>query len=85
MEAKSIINDGICLTSYSDKQTAEINFKNLQKQGRNPQWVDGAIAEKYPGMTKTQIKDKIVADIKQVQESINKFVTVTLDVRYPKK
>ena len=84
MICKSIIRGGISLTSYSDEQTMKITFEKLKQQGRNPEIVEGMIAEKYDGMKAHEIQKKIISDIESLKENVRRFCNVTYNVQHIK-
>ena len=78
---KSIIKDGVALTTYDDPKITENSFKAMQKQGKECELKKGILVERYDGMSKEEIADKIKEDVKKIQA---KFKGI-MDINYTRR
>lgn len=78
---KSIIKDGVSLTTYDDPRITQRSFKAMKKKGKDCSMDDGVLIEYYPGLEKGEIAKKIETDLKNLGEKFKRI----MDIDYTRK
>jgi len=81
VEGKSIIRDGVALTTYTDPKITQRSFKAMQEQGKECALKGGILVERYADMKMKKIADRIESDLKQISEKLEKI----MEVNYTRK
>jgi len=71
---KVIIKDGVALTTYDNSKITENSFKVMKKQGKECELKNGILVERYDGMKRKEILNKIEKDLQQLQAKFRKIM-----------
>ena len=83
-KAKTIIRDEVSLTTFNDKKQTLRTFKTMKKQGKDCSLEKGIIIERFKGMIKDRIADKIEADLEKTANQLKKIIKVKYWREYEK-
>lgn len=79
---KSVIKDGVILTTYNNPQITQTHIKGLEKDKKEFSVKDGIIVEIIEGKKAHQIADKIEEDLKQISEKFRKIMEIKISREY---
>ena len=83
-KGKTIVKDEISLTTFNDPKQTLRTFKMMKKQGKDCSLEKGIIIERFKGLIKDRIADKIEADLEKTAEQLKKIIKIKYWREYEK-